>query len=452
MSSFENARFFFKVYLFFLYLQNKRLRLNLLRERFLMTKMRKSLLQFIFSGSSMRRWNDKLRPVELYEIDKQAHKMITAFLLYRLQCRNLDKEESLLLGQELIEGCLFDYFYRLIITDIKPPVFYRIRENKEHFEQLTNWVLTALEPIVKPIGQVFWDKLVAYHKNAYQQEEESLAQRILKVSHLYASKWEFNLIRPLNYFDEELRDIESSFTEQLQAMNDIEGVNHLLASAGNPFVRIANLCGQLRFQIRWSQTSRMPETSVLGHMFVVASYSYFMSLDLGLCNARAVNNFFAGLFHDLPELLTRDISNPVKKSVDYLPGINEYENAEIERRILVPLQSAGYEDVASRLSYYLGTGQASEFGETISDEYGNVHAIDSFEQLHAQYNFDKFDGKDGALVKACDMMGAFLEAHTSVHNGVGSPYIYEAMERIRTQCKDVNLGSFNIRTLLADFD
>ena len=54
-----------------------------------MQSLRKSLLQFVFSGSSMRRWNDKLRPVELYEVDKQAHKMITAFLLYQLQCRSL---------------------------------------------------------------------------------------------------------------------------------------------------------------------------------------------------------------------------------------------------------------------------------------------------------------------------------------------------------------------------
>ena len=46
-----------------------------------MSAIRKSLLQLMFSGSYMRRWNDKLRPVELYEIDKQAHKMIVAWML-----------------------------------------------------------------------------------------------------------------------------------------------------------------------------------------------------------------------------------------------------------------------------------------------------------------------------------------------------------------------------------
>ncbi len=37
-----------------------------------MPSIRKSLLQFVFSGAYMKRWNDKLRPVELMEVDKQA--------------------------------------------------------------------------------------------------------------------------------------------------------------------------------------------------------------------------------------------------------------------------------------------------------------------------------------------------------------------------------------------
>lgn len=52
-----------------------------------MSAIRKSLLQLMFSGSCMRRWNDKLRPVELYEIDKQAHKMIVAWMLTLLNSR-----------------------------------------------------------------------------------------------------------------------------------------------------------------------------------------------------------------------------------------------------------------------------------------------------------------------------------------------------------------------------
>lgn len=421
-----------------------------------MQSLRKSLLQFVFSGSSMRRWNDKLRPVELYEVDKQAHKMITAFFLYQLQCRELNQEERLSLGQQVVEGGLFDYFYRLIITDIKPPVFYRIKENQEHYRQLTEWVLGELEPIVRPLDEGFWQRLTAYHTRPQHDgvgAPRTLADRLLRAAHLYASKWEFSLIRPLNYFDEELRDIDSSFTEQLRAMDDIAGVPELLAGSGNALVRTANLCGQLRFQIRWSQTPRIPETSVLGHMFVVAAYAYFLSLGLGACEARRLNNFFCGLFHDLPELLTRDIITPVKRSVEQLPAIiHEYEDEELKRRVLVPLSEAGYADIEERMAYYLGLEAGSEFLETIRDATGAVHAISSFEELHQDCNANRLDPKDGRLVKICDTMAAFIEAHSSIYNGISSPHLHEAMARIRSEYRRQTLGDFNVATLLADFD
>lgn len=417
-----------------------------------MQNIRKSLLQLIFSGSVMRRWNDKLRPVELYEVDKQAHKMITAFFLYVLHCRGLNMEERLALGQQVIEGGLHDYFYRLIITDIKPPVFYRIKENQAHYTELTEWVLGELESVVRPADQGFWDRLVAYH-NRPVDRKPTLADAILRSAHLYSSKWEFSLIRPLNYFDEELRDIDNSFTEQLRAMQDLPGVKELIAASGNALARTANMCGQLRFQIRWSQTTRIPETSVLGHMLVVAAYAYFISLGLGLCRARCQNNFFSALFHDLPELLTRDIITPVKRSVEQLPGIiHQYEREELERRVLMPLQDAGYTDIVERLNYFLGWETGSEFKETIRDEAGYVHALDSFEELHLDCNKDSLDPKDGHLVKICDTLAAFIEAHTSIYNGISSPHLHEAMARMRSAYRRETLNDLNISTLLADFD
>lgn len=420
-----------------------------------MTKIRKSLMQFIFSGSHMRRWNDKLRSVELYEIDKQAHKMIIAFFLYRLECKKLSYEESLKLGQELIEGALFDYFYRLVITDIKPPVYYRIRENEEDYKALTDWVLAEMEPIIRPCSEEFWLRLVDYHRNPVNVYDENspLASRILNASHLYASKWEFSLIRPLNFFDEELRDIESSFMEQLSAMQDLEGVRMLLASANNPMLKVVNLCGQLRFQIRWSQVPRIPETSVLGHMFVVACLAYFVSIDLDVCTARRNNNFFAGLFHDIPELLTRDIINPVKNAVERMPDIiQKYEDDEIQRRVLEPLRNAGYDDIVDRLVYYLGLHNSSCFKETIRDEHGVVHIMSSFEELHEDCNKDILDAKDGELIKACDNLAAFLEARASLQHGISSPALHEACARITKKYKYTSFASLQMSTLLADFD
>ena len=420
-----------------------------------MQSLRKSLLQFVFSGASMRRWNDKLRPSELYEVDKQGHKMITAFLLYRLQCRKLGMEEQLKLGREVIEGALFDYFYRLVITDIKPPVFYRIRENEEQYRQLTDWVLGELEPRVRPLHEDFWQRLVAYHSRPVQEltGHPSTADRILRAAHLYASRWEFGLIRPLNHFDEEADEIELSFNRELQSMCSLEGVPELMAGTGNALVRTANLCGQLRFQIRWSQTPRIPETAVLGHMFIVATYAYFLSLSLGTCDARALNNFFCGLFHDLPELLTRDIITPVKRSVATLPDIiHQCEEDEVQRRIFQPLAEGGYADIRDRLRYYLGLDAGSEFKETIRGADGTVQEISGFDELNDNCNANRLDPKDGKLIKVCDVMAAFMEAHSSIHNGISSPQLFEAIARIRGEYGRLVLGNFNVGTLLADFD
>ena len=39
------------------------------------------LVERFTKAASMQRWNDHIRPVELTELDKQAHKMIIAYVL-----------------------------------------------------------------------------------------------------------------------------------------------------------------------------------------------------------------------------------------------------------------------------------------------------------------------------------------------------------------------------------
>lgn len=424
-----------------------------------MSAIRKSLLQLMFSGSYMRRWNDKLRPVELYEIDKQAHKMIVAWMLTLLNSGGYSASDQRKLQQEVIERGLFDYLYRLVTTDIKPPVFYRICENEKDYKELTEWVLKELRPVLGAPDEGFWERLSAYHRN---RDRTSLPDRILTAAHLYASGWEYNIIKPFNTFDEENQSIAESFTERLNALTDLCGVNELIqghaffSDSPTALGRFAKLCGQLRFQIRWADTPRVPETSVLGHMFLVAGYAYFFSLSLGACPARRINNFFAGLFHDLPELLTRDIITPVKRSVNQLPSLlRAYELQELERRVFGPLSAGGHDPLAERLRYYLGLvgeGVTSEFDETIRDSSGQVRRLGSFDALHADGNEDCLDPKDGALLKVCDNLAAFIEAHTSVRTGISSPNLHEAIARIRGDFRHRSLGPLSLGTIIADFD
>jgi len=349
----------------------------------------------------------------------------------------------------VVEGGLFDYLYRLVITDIKPPVFYRIKANKAHYAQLTDFALRRLEPVVRPLNEDFWARMCAFlHNDGYG----SKADRILKAAHLYASNWEFSLIKPLNGFDEEIPGIGENFQRELDALRDLRGMPDLLAEQ-NALASFGAFCGQLRFQIRWTQTPRTPATSVLAHMFLVACYAYFCSLTVGACASRRINNFFCGLFHDLPELLTRDIISPVKRSVDSLPAlIREYEEQELERRIFARLRADGFTGLVERLQYFLGLATGSEFHESIREAGGATRKLASFEEMQERYNDDAFDPKDGSLIKACDLLAAFIEAHSSIRNDIASPALQEAVVRLRTEFRGNPLYTLGFDTLLADFD
>ena len=179
-------------------------------------QVRKSLLQLIFSGAYLLRWNDKLRPRDLLEIDKQGHKMIVATLLWDKMSRELSAEKRATLARELIEGALFDYFYRLVVTDIKPPIFYQIKNNREQYKKLTEHVFRELQPTLVPLGS-FWERFKTWHT---KPETHLTARRILDAAHMFASQWEFRLIEPMNGFDQEMPAIAANFTKELNALRD----------------------------------------------------------------------------------------------------------------------------------------------------------------------------------------------------------------------------------------
>lgn len=399
----------------------------------------------------MKRWNDKMRPMELVEVDKQAHKMIAAWLLFELNSQGLSPEDKAKLGEDIVRGGIFDYLYRLVITDIKPPIFYQIKANPAHYQKLTAWVLNELQPRVQPLGKEFWDGMQS-HFERQVRHDESLASRILDAAHLFASRWEFHLIRDMNKWDEEMDDIEDNFKRGLEAHLDLAGVRQLIEGPSTRLGKFAFMCGQLRFQKRWSQTPRIPETSVLGHMFIVACLAYFFSIAVGACPVRRHNNFYAGLFHDIPELLTRDIISPVKSSVQGIGDlIREYEGKELERRLFSILDRSVYGDLIERLSYYLGIDVGSEFESTILED-GKARIV-SWDQLQGEYNQDRFCPKDGRMLKICDHLAAFLEAYTALSNGITNAHLQQASWRIRTLYQNQSLTEeLHIGALLADFD
>lgn len=246
----------------------------------------KGLLLKLYDAAAMQRWNDRLRPVALVELDKQAHKFITAVQFAKFETKRQPVDLH-----ALIEGAFFEMLQRVVLTDIKPPVFHRIREDRTRYQRLNAWIYGQLEKYLLPLGDGIAERFRAY----FDTPQETIERRILAAAHLFATRWEFGIIERLNtgYFDVE--DIRRSLDERLAAYGGLVGMAEIAKHGGNNHSRhFLDLCGQLRFQYRWSNLHMMPRISVLGHMLLVALVSYLHSREMGACPKRCLNNFLTG--------------------------------------------------------------------------------------------------------------------------------------------------------------
>ncbi|NLL07082.1 MAG: HD domain-containing protein [Clostridiaceae bacterium] len=393
--------------------------------------IRKSLIMKIFSAAYMQRWNDKLRPIELIELDKQAHKMFIAYFLGKYE-----ETKPGFSWIEIIEGGIFEMLQRIVITDIKPPVFYKIKEDPRKYKLLNEYVYDTLETIISPLGEDFCDRF----RNYFADDEPSINKKILNAAHNYASRWEFEIIERLNPNGYEIQEIKREFIDRIEKFNDLEGMKQL--ALNNNYKNFIELCGHLRFQARWSHLHRIPKTSVLGHSLFVAILSYLFSLEIKACPVRCSNNFFQGLFHDLPEVLTRDIISPIKTGVKGLSDlIKEIENEQMEKQLypLVPKEFL------------------PEIRMFIETEFENVVLIDgrvenkSCEEINEKYNEDKYSPRDGNIIKASDELAAFIEAKAAIENGAVSEEFQEAKLNIRARYNGRHIAGINFGEIFADF-
>ncbi len=368
----------------------------------------KDLLIELFQAAEMRRWNDKLCPIPLTELDKQAHKMAIAYVLGKFA-----EHEGGFSWTEVIEGGLFEYFERLTLTDIKPQVFERIKANEETFTELKKEVYARFTPLIADL-----DGLDERFETYLFHPQDSINRKVLDAAHFYATKWEFDIIKHENWNDYEIDEIQRGLQRRQEALSDVDGLQKLaLFPTYRSFV---DLCGRLRFQVRWGQLYRIPRTSVLGHMLIVAILSYLFSLTIDACSKRRTNNYFAGLFHDLPEVLTKDVISPVKRAstgVDRF--VKEFEREEMQRRIYRPkLIPQAWEPEMRMFT-------EDEFASKVTVE-GKLQNTTS-DAISASYNDDRYNPVDGELVKAADDLAAFMEAYLALQNGISNAQLRTAV-------------------------
>ena len=375
------------------------------------------IIDYIFSSASIQRWNDYPRMVELVELDKQAHKFIIAYFIAKL--------ETDINYTHLIEAGIFEFLRRVVVTDIRPDVFRKALQKKS--KEINAWVISKLAPSIKDIDDGnFLQKFEEYLSNPEMYKKERF---VLKAASYLATKWEFSIVYQTSQFLNDIDDVKKSVDEEIEDYYEIIGVRKI--ALNKKLNKIINLSGRLRFQKRWAQTPRIPETSVLGHMLTVAIFGYFFSLEVNACEKRLQNNFFTALFHDLPEALTRDIITPVKYCVDELSDIiAEYEIEKIKDDILPNIPEILHDEFSYLLGLY--NGEKEEFVNRINLE-GKIELVEDI----SKYNTDKYNAIDGLALKQCDKLSAFVEASLSISHGIKSRELLSGKKEILKGLKEI---------------
>ena len=403
--------------------------------------MEKKFAHKIFEGFSIQRWNDLIRPFDMVEMDKAAEKMVLAYIIGKFEENKGNKIDWIW----IIYASLFDLLKKIALCDIKAPIQQMLKkEYPEEYLRLNEWVLNQYKTLLSD-EKLFSKFTIYFGQNAGSfsiPDELKTTVRVYRAAHKFSSIRELQMISVVNE-KERLGSIDKELQAEIQPYLDLEGLQKLIThqKAFDFLLKIE----QLRFQTRWNQTPRVPQTSVLGHCFFVAIMTLLLGRESNpqMCEKRVINNFFSALFHDLPEAVTRDIISPVKQATDDLPNIVKKIENEIVNKELVPLMEDFF--VQEIIDF-----TSDEFSNRIKDADGNVVTV-SWEELNQKYNEEKYFPIDGRLVRIADHLSALMEADISIKHGITSVHLQNGRDGLLYSYKeDEIINGINVYNLFHD--
>ena len=376
-----------------------------------MPALNADILYLFFNSANMNRWNDHMRPVDLTELDKQAHKAAIAWVLAKFE----ESSGKTIDWRRIIEHTMFSFIQRAVLTDLKPQVFHKIASERRG--PVNDYVLSEFDRLVPDSDPGFRSRFEEYLGDPKSTPEDA----VIRAAHYLATRWEFNLIYDSNRSLYGIEGTRREINEQIEQHTDLIGVREIMATEET--FDFIDLIGQLRFQQRWARTPRIPKTTVLGHSLMVADMMYLHDLDSGATDREVYNDFYSGLFHDLPEVLTKDVISPIKENVSGLAAIlEEYEHDLVESTIM-PLLKEEWRD---------------EFRHMVYEPFTDV-------------DIPGFGRRNGTDLKACDLMAAYMEANISRRYGISSNTLLEGERGIRDKLIDKGRG-IGAQRLVEDLD
>jgi len=415
--------------------------------------LQRQTLKRLFEGYFILRWNDKIHPIPLVEMDRHGHRMMVAFLMGRMEELRGNGVDWLYL---VTEGT-FHLLRKIVFSDLKPAVSSRLyKNNPEVLGRMKGHVLDQVGTWLDPqTVRLFRELLHQDPEISSFSEVQVRTFRLLRSASKFVTLREFDLLKKVNPDTEEMHLIEREIHGELHRFSDIPALHAFLLS--RPMARFNHILEKLRYQRRWSQTYKMPPTSVMGHSVYVATLTWFflnhilhargLRYSMDRPPAVVASTYFAALFHDLAEAVTRDIVRPVKEW--FVRVLREHQGVEalgqqdqesydaikaIERDLLQEalslLAEEGYPDLESLLRYF----SLEEFSNKRLTPDGRIEVgVEDEELLSSPPEFWPVWGR---LVEVADNLAAFVEAQQSVEMGIRPESLVRALESIREMLLD----------------
>jgi putative hydrolase of HD superfamily len=374
----------------------------------------KGFVDRLFATSTIQRWTDHIRPMDLTALGKHAHMLVIAWVIGKRAERTEGWDVD---WDYLIKGSLFELLRFSVLTDIKSQVLKEIRSNEDDKKKLDEYIVGELQKSLSGMPIELIDGMPDYYADIHGEASRWNAYKILRASSSLATMWEFILIEKSNPFLHDIKDTRQNIEAGVRQYQYIPAVLDLYERR-NDLSRFTDLCGRLRFQLRWSQTPILPPRPVLDHELIVAYLSYACVVDTAKRNKtnekwRRYSAFFGALFHDLPEVLTRDIVSPVKHGANIDGIIARIENNWFEKTISPMLPERLYREVKY---FSIEEFENKEWPPEDWPDYLDLPKDGRTKTMHP-----------GDIIKSCDKFAGFMEAYYSLTYGIKSDNLINAI-------------------------
>ncbi len=395
----------------------------------------------LFDGFTILRWTDFITPREYVEIEKHATQSILTYIIGK---EYEERAKTNLDWNYIVKNNVLGLLSKIATSDIKSTLHARIKKADKNI--LNNLILDTYFEEKK--AKYFADSTISYDEYKEYLEKKSIEfdkpeHKICYFCHKFATYREFCTLEPLNTLSPDIGNVKSEIESALKKFDEYskDADNLILQKIftdirikESSIYKIFSYFEKLRPQVRWAQTCRLPQTTVLGHSMYVAVLTYFAIRELNLSNTQIlVDSFYAALFHDLPESLTRDVISPIKKSI----AAHEQKNGQANQNIIAQFE---YSEVNDNIISKIGDSEWKKHLEYLIGKEENSGGQNVIEPFEDRLGFNS--SVLGKLIEYMDKISAFVEAKMSVEFGINSKELRKGIENTANYLKDKEYNYF----------